>query len=78
MTNTRKWTLVAVAAIVTGLWAMFALWLGGAIFDQSVPACEFEDGSTQQTCYWDGHSRGNGIGRSYVSYDYGSYVKYTD
>jgi hypothetical protein len=38
---------------------------------QDIPACELEDGSTQQVCFWDGSKHGNGQGKSYILRDYG-------
>lgn len=41
-----------------------------------LPACEYEDGSTQALCVWTGGA--NGEGQHYVSYDYGAYQVYED
>jgi hypothetical protein len=40
----------------------------------AIPACELEDGSTQEVCRWDGGA--NGKGRSYTVYNYGADVIY--
>lgn len=32
----------------------------------TVPPCEYEDGSSQKVCIWDGQHMGNGIGRSVI------------
>jgi hypothetical protein len=33
---------------------------------KGLPACRYEDGSTQRACYWDGRTMGNRKGDSYV------------
>jgi hypothetical protein len=34
--------------------------------NKPIPACEFEDGSGQRSCYWDAETMGNGRGNDYV------------
>lgn len=33
---------------------------------RALPACEYEDGSSQRVCVWDARHMGNGIGRSVI------------
>ena len=35
----------------------------------TLPACEYEDGSGQALCYWDAQTSGNGVGTSVVAGD---------
>ena len=37
-----------------------------------IPDCQYEDGSTQQICYWDGGD--NGKGSELVNLDYGHWT----
>jgi hypothetical protein len=43
-------------------------------YPESIPACEFEDGSgdVPLPCHWDGNTHGNGIGRSFINWPDGS------
>ena len=44
----------------------------------NLPACEYEDGSSQPACVWDATEEGNGIGRSLINLQYGKVAIYTD
>ena len=69
-------TLVAVVAtiliIITGSFAYSAL----TASKPNVAACVYEDGSTQYRCHWDADTQGNGVGKSFTSYNYGATVVY--
>lgn len=47
-----------------------------AMILHTVPACEYEDGSSQAICGWDAGSAGNGVGESFISLDYGTTTVY--
>lgn len=40
---------------------------------ERIPACKYEDGSTQKVCMWDGRKQGNGHGDVVINVDYGAY-----
>lgn len=42
-----------------------------AVTAPALPACEYEDGSTQRSCYWDAQRQGNGKGWSMIHMNYG-------
>lgn len=44
----------------------------------SIPFCSTEDGREHRVCYWDARKQGNGEGRSFISYNFGSFVVFND
>lgn len=67
---------MGVIATLFGL-ALTALVSGGLVTPPA-PPCEYEDGSTQEVCYWDASEGGNGVGESFLSLMYGAATLYTD
>ena len=52
-------------AILSAICVVAAL-VASTVFSDSIPPCEFEDGSGQAVCYWNAAVAGNGRGESYL------------
>lgn len=52
-------------AVFSAICAVAAL-AAATVSPDSIPPCQFEDGSGQSVCYWDAATRGNHVGDSYV------------
>lgn len=52
-------------AILSTICVVAAL-VAATVSPDSIPPCEFEDGSGQAVCYWDAATSGNGRGESYL------------
>lgn len=64
-------TTVTTTVLVAILTVLLTMAVGS---HTGISPCEHEDGSRQATCYWDASERGNRIGQSFVSYDYGNKI----
>lgn len=71
MNTTRVVKALAVAVAVPTLF--FAGQSTASESNPSIPACEYEDGSTQQVCVWDGRNQGNKTGDVIVNVDWGNW-----
>jgi hypothetical protein len=56
----------ATLAVVVGVQAQSSTATPAHKGTKGLPACRYEDGSTQRACYWDGRTMGNRKGDSYV------------
>ena len=74
MDSAIMWTSAAIAVLGLMLTPVVFVALGVDLLtpddpipaDVPIPACEFEDGSGQDLCYWDATIRDNGEGRSFI------------
>lgn len=73
MTKNRAFT--AFAAITLAAATAVGVSAGSSASEAKplIPACEYEDGSTQQICVWDGRTQGNGRGDVIVNVDWGNW-----
>ncbi len=66
--NAQKTRIQALNKILSGMGTKD---IPVGVFLSELPACECEDGSTQNVCVWDGRKQGNGVGAIVVNLDKG-------